>query len=98
MSETEVEVKTPEFAKYVSVQYEEFDVKAFFSEILPFVRTPHRCYRVEPQRNGKTATLEILIGVTHPVLFRVSAEAAVINDLVLKLRSYGFKKAKWELK
>lgn len=92
-----VEVKAPpEFSKYISVEYEEFDVKAFFEEIMPFVRTPHRCYRIEDENHE--STLELLIGVTHPVLFRIKAERKMIRELEQKLRVYGFKKAKWEWK
>jgi hypothetical protein len=87
----EVEVKTPEFTRQISLEYEEFDVKAFFEELMPFVRTPHRCYHIEGEE-----TLEILIGITHPVMFRVKTDKKTLKELEQKLRLYGFRKASWE--
>jgi len=93
-----VEVKSEEgFPRYISLEYEEFDPQTFFEEILPFVRTPHRCYNVE-EESEKEAILHILIGITHPVEFKVKADKKTIKEIEAKLRFNGFKKAKWQWK
>lgn len=88
-----VEVRSVEFPRYIRVEYEEFDVAAFFDEVLPFVRTPHRCYNIEDEE-----TLHILLGVTHPVEFKAKADKNTIKELEKKLRVEGFKKAHWQWK
>jgi hypothetical protein len=87
-----VEVNNPDFSKSISVEYEEFDTAAFFEEIMPFVRTPHRLYKIEDDE------LHILVGVTHPILFKVKVDKKKLSELESKLRAYGFKKGKWEWK
>lgn len=87
-----VEVDNPEFSKSISVEYEEFDAAAFFEEIMPFVRTPHKLYNIEDEE------LHLLIGVTHPILFKVKVDKKTLSELEKKLRVYGFKKGKWEWK
>jgi hypothetical protein len=87
-----VEIKTPEFKKSVSVEYEEFDATAFFEEIMPFVRTPHRLYRKTDEK-----TLELLIGLTHPVLMKVAFENVnKREDFIRKIRLYGFRLGDWK--
>jgi len=90
-----VEVRSEEFPRYISVEYKEFDVKTFFDEILPFVRTPHRCYNIE-EESEKESILHILIGVTHPVEFKVKTDKKTIKEIEEKLRINSFKKAKWQ--
>jgi len=85
-------VKTPEFQKFVRVEYQEFDVDTFFQEIVPYIRTPHKCYHVEGNE------MNILIGVTHPIEFKVTANEKVLKELETKLRTFGFKRAKWDWK
>ena len=87
-----VQVREQEFQKFVRLEYQEFDAEAFFAEILPFVRTPHKCYNIE----GKE--LSILIGVTHPIEFKMTADDQTLKDVEAKLRTFGFKKAHWEWK
>lgn len=85
-------MKNPEFNKSISVEYEEFDTAAFFEEIMPFVRTPHRLYR---QTNEKT--LELLIGLTHPVLMKVTFENTNKRDeFIKKIRLHGFRLGDWK--
>jgi len=91
-----IEVKPQEFARYISLEYQEFDVKAFFEDILPFIRTPHRCYNIEEEE--KEDTLHILVGVTHPLEFKVKSDKKTIREVEQKLRIHGFKKAKWQWK
>jgi hypothetical protein len=87
-----VEVKMPEFQKFVRLEYQEFDVTAFFEEILPYVRTPHKCYHLEGNE------MDILLGVTHPITFKITADEQSLKEVETKLRAFGFKKAKWEMK
>ena len=87
-----VEVKTPDFTKSISVEYEEFDVAVFFEEIMPYVRTPHRLYRKTDEK-----ILELLIGLTHPVLMKVAFENANKRDeFIKKIRLYGFRQGDWK--
>jgi len=87
-----VEVKTPEFQKFVRLEYQEFDVDTFFQEIVPYIRTPHKCYNIEGSE------MNILIGVTHPIEFKVTADEEGLKALETKLRAFGFKKATWDWK
>jgi hypothetical protein len=89
---SQVEIKSAEFPKQIHLEYEEMDINNFFEEILPFVRTPHKCYHVENH------TIHILIGVTHPIEIKITSDKESVNKLVEKLRLHGFKKAKWEWK
>jgi len=88
----EIEVKTPEFTRQISVQYEEFDVAAFFDDIMPYVRTPHRLYRQVDEK-----TTELLLGVSHPVLMKVTFDdKKKMEDFIKKLRAYGFRRGDWK--
>lgn len=87
-----VEMKTEEFQRFIKLDYQEFDVKAFFEEILPYVRTPHKCYNIEGNE------INVLLGVTHPITFKITANEQAIKEMETKLRAFGFKKATWEWK
>jgi len=89
---TELEIKSAEFPRYVHIQYEEMTLDDFFDAILPFTRTPHKCYRTEQN------TFYILIGVTHPIEIKITVNPEKMEELEKKLRTHGFKKARWEWK
>jgi len=85
-----VEVKAQEFARYVSVEYEEFDPE-IFDEIISYTRSPHRIYRKIDEK-----TIELMIGLTHPVFIKVITNR--MEDFVKKIRSLGFRLGEWKWK
>jgi len=87
-----VEIQEPRFSREITLTYEEFDLNQFFDEVLAYTRTPHRLYRAEGD------CLEILIGVTHPITFSITAEKQQLDALITKLRVFGFLKGDWQWK
>ena len=88
-----VEIRSlPRFLQYVALEYEEFDFE-WFDEIMASTRTHHLVYRQEDENS-----LEILIGVTHPIEFKVTADPEAIKGIIEKLRQYDFKRARWSWK
>jgi len=88
----QIEVQEFSFPREITLTYEEFDVSQFFDEVLAYTRTPHRLYRVEED------SLEILIGVTHPITFQITADKKDLDALVTKLRLFGFLRGDWKWK
>lgn len=90
MAVVEIE-KQPSFSKSLSVEYDEFNASDFFSEIMPYVRTPHKLYRLPSDKQ-----VELLIGLTHPVLMRFDfKEKSALDEFVKKLNAYGFHLGSW---
>jgi len=87
----QIEVRSPpRFPSYISLEYEEFNSE-WFDEIMTLTKTRHRAYHL----NGDS-TLQILIGITHPIEFKIKAKPETIKKIIQDLRvKYGFKKAKW---
>lgn len=91
---THMEIRAPpKFPSFIALEYDEFNPE-WFDEIMSLTQTKHRAYCLKGNN-----TLQILIGVTHPIEFEITAEPEKITELVQNLRlKYGFKKARWAWK